>query len=229
MVPAHDGAVSWYFQLPAGNSLKISAMVETATETKTQLREHRHRLLEGMARAVASKGYGDTTIADIVREASVSRRTFYQHFSTKSECLIALYEAASRNALKVLRDAIDLQHPWQTRVERALTAYLGCMVQNPVLIRTLFIEILGLGTEGLAARRRVNQQIADFMLGVVNREEAHERARPLSPSMAMAVVGGINELILQYIEQDRVAQLLELVEPSSRLIRSVVGAGPEVD
>ena len=29
----------------------------------------------------------------------------------------------------------------------------------------------------------------------------------------MAVVGGINELILQYIEQDRVAQLLELVEP----------------
>jgi len=228
MVPAHDRAVSWYFQVSAGNSLKIRAMLETVTETKSQLREHRHRLLEGMARAVASKGYGETTIADIVREASVSRRTFYQHFSTKAECLIALYEASSRNALKVLRDSIDLQHPSQTRVEGALTAYLGCMVQNPVLMRTLFIEILGLGTEGLAARRRVNQQIADFMLSVVNREDAHERARPLSPSMAMAVVGGINELILQYIEQDRVAQLLELVGPSSQLVRAVIEAGPEV-
>ena len=37
-------------------------------------REHRSRLLEGMALAVSRKGYGDTTIADIVSEASVSRR-----------------------------------------------------------------------------------------------------------------------------------------------------------
>jgi AcrR family transcriptional regulator len=198
-------------------------MVET--ETRTEVHEHLHRLLDGMARAVASNGYADTTIADIVREASVSRRTFYQHFSTKAECLIALYEAASRNALKVLRDSIDPQQEWQTQVERALTAYLGCMAQNPVLMRTLFIEILGLGTEGLAARRRVNRQIADFMLSVVNREQGHRRTTPLSPGMAMAVVGGINELILQYIEQDRVAQLPELVEPSSQLLRAVIETG----
>jgi AcrR family transcriptional regulator len=198
-------------------------MVET--ETRTEVHEHLHRLLDGMARAVASNGYADTTIADIVREASVSRRTFYQHFSTKAECLIALYEAASRNALKVLRDSIDPQQEWQTQVERALTAYLGCMAQNPVLMRTLFIEILGLGTEGLAARRRVNRQIADFMLSVVNREQGHRRTTPLSPGMAMAVVGGINELILQYIEQDRVARLPELVEPSSQLLRAVIETG----
>jgi AcrR family transcriptional regulator len=195
------------------------------TLATSEVHHHRHRLLEGMAHAVAAKGYGDTTIADIVREASVSRRTFYEHFSTKAECLIALYEAASRNALKVLRDAIDPKHEWQTQVEHALTAYLGCMAQNPVLMRTLFIEILGLGTEGLEARRRVNQQIADFMLNVVNGDEAHKRRIPLSASMAMAVVGGINELVLQYIEQDRVARLLDLVEPSSQLLRSVTEAG----
>jgi hypothetical protein len=39
--------------------------------------------------------------------------------------------------------------------------------------------------------------------------------------MAMAIVGGINELILQSIEQDRVAQLTELVAPGSRLVRAV--------
>jgi AcrR family transcriptional regulator len=201
-------------------------MGETLTETETEVHEHRHRLLEGMARAVAAKGYSDTTIADIVREASVSRRTFYEHFSTKAECLIALYEAASHNALKVLRDSIDSQHEWQTQVERAMSAYLGCMQQNPVLMRTLFIEILGLGSDGLASRRRVNQEIADFMLGVVNGGEAgRKRATPLSAGMAMAVVGGINELILQFIEQDRVAQLLELVEPSSQLLRAVTEAG----
>jgi AcrR family transcriptional regulator len=180
---------------------------------------HRGRLLEGMAHAVAQKGYADTTIADIVREASVSRRTFYEHFSTKAECLVALYEAASHNALKVLRDAIDPAHDWQEQVERGLAAYLGCMAANPVLMRTLFIEILGLGTEGLAARRRVNQEIADYMLGVVNGGAA---SRQLPAEMALAVVGGIHELVLQYIEQDRVQHLQELVAPASRLVRAVV-------
>jgi AcrR family transcriptional regulator len=177
---------------------------------------HRSRLLEGMAHAVAAKGYADTTIADIVREASVSRRTFYEHFQTKADCLTALYEAASHNALKVLRDAIDPSHEWQTQVERALAAYLACMAANPVLMRTLFIEILGLGAVGLAARRRVNQEIADFMLHVIQ--------GGLTPQMATAVVGGINELVLQYIEQDRVAQLGELVAPASALVRAVTAA-----
>lgn len=186
-------------------------------ETAAQVHEHRSRLMEGMARAVAARGYADTTIADIVREASVSRRTFYEHFQTKADCLIALYEAASRNALKVLRDAIDPTHGWQTQVERALTAYLGCMASNPILMRTLFIEILGLGTPGLAARRRVNQEIADFMLGAIE--------VGLTPQMAMAVVGGINELVLQYIEQNRVAQLGELVGPASALVRAATSAG----
>ncbi len=199
-------------------------MVEMGTQTETEIHEHRSRLLEGMAHAVAAKGYVDTTIADIVREASVSRRTFYEHFSTKSECLIALYEASSHNALKVLRDSIDPAHEWQAQIGHALTAYLGCMAQNPVLMRTLFIEILGLGTEGLQARRRVNREIADFMLTVVNAKGSRQEGAPLTADMAMAIVGGINELILQYIEQDRVAQLTELVEPGSLLVRAVTEA-----
>jgi AcrR family transcriptional regulator len=184
--------------------------------------EHRHRLLEGMARAVAANGYPDTTIADIVREASVSRRTFYEHFSTKAECLIALYEAASLGALNVLRDAIDPRHDWQRQAEQAMAAYLSCLSQNPVLMRTLFIEILGLGMQGLAARRRVNQQIASFMLTVINAGVTDGREPVLSDEMAMAVVGGINELILQAIEQDRVSRLHELAKPAILLLKAVV-------
>ncbi|WP_298931818.1 TetR/AcrR family transcriptional regulator [uncultured Ramlibacter sp.] len=190
-------------------------------DTEAPVHEHRSRLLEGMAHAVAAKGYADTTIADVVREASVSRRTFYEHFQDKAQCLVALYEAASHNALKVLREAIDPRHEWETQVEQALGAYLGAMATNPLLMRTLFIEILGLGAQGLASRRRVNQEIAGFMLGVVN---AGGRSAPLSPGMAMAVVGGINELVLEYIEQDRVAELGQLVGPASQLVRAVTHA-----
>jgi AcrR family transcriptional regulator len=206
---------AWYVRVPALSSAASGnndAMAEMIAETT----EHRGRLLEGMAHAVSRKGYADTTIADIVGEAAVSRRTFYEHFDSKAECLVALFEAASHNALKVLRGAIDPSAGWQTQVESALRAYLGCMASNPVLVRTLFIEILHLGAEGLAARRRVNQELADFILATAG-------SKTLTPKMAMAIVGGINELVLEYIEQDRVAMLEELVEPSSRLIHLVTG------
>jgi AcrR family transcriptional regulator len=191
------------------------------SETATS---HRQRLLEGMAHAAAAKGYAETTIADIVREAGVSRRTFYEHFATKADCLIALYGAASHNALKVLRDAIDPQRDWHDQVEKAMAAYFGCLSQNPLLMRTLFIEILGLGADGLATRRRVNDELVDFMLKVINGNDngsPSKRNAPLSSEMAMAVVGGINELILHAIENDNVHQLHQLTVPAVKLVRAV--------
>lgn len=191
-----------------------------ATPITPDASEHRQRLFNGMANSVAAKGYGASTIADIVREASVSRRTFYENFATKADCLIALYETASRNALNVLRASIDPARNWQTQVEQAIDAYMGCLASNPILMRTLFIEILGLGAPGLAARRRVNQEIADFMCKVIN---AAEGAPVLMPDMAMAVVGGVNELVLQLIEQDKVQDMKTIAASTAGLVRAVVG------
>jgi AcrR family transcriptional regulator len=200
----------------------VFALKEQQREPQGSPPTHRHRLLEGMAQAVAVKGYAATTIADIVREAAVSRRTFYEYFSTKGDCLVALYTAASHNALDVLRNAIDPARDWHEQVESAMQAYFDCLAQNPVLMRTLFIEILGLGAGGLAARRRVNEEIAAFMLKVINEHASAPRRRtPLSAEMAMAVVGGINELILQAIEQDRVADLRKLTVPAIELVHAV--------
>ena len=42
--------------------------------------------------------------------------------------------------------------------------------------------------------------------------------------MAMAVVGGINEMVLHSIEQDRAGQLQELVEPAATLLRATISA-----
>jgi AcrR family transcriptional regulator len=185
--------------------------------------DHRRRLLDAMAHAVARKGYAETTIADLAAEARVSRRTFYEHFATKAECLIALYEAASEQALGVLMAAIDRRRDWHTQVDQALRAYLSTLSCNPMLLRTLFIDILGLGTEGLQARRRANLQLADFILSVVNDPGAQSaRDKPLPAEMAMAIVGGINELVLQAIEEDRADRLIELSGAAAQLARFVI-------
>ena len=131
---------------------------------------HRARLLDGMARCVAEKGYFETTIADVVR-------------------------------------------------------YLAALARRPVLLRTLFIDILGLGATGLAVRRRVHGQLAELMLEVVNqRPGARLRKSPLQPTMALAVVGGIHELVLQAIEQERADDLHALVAPASALLQAAISS-----
>jgi AcrR family transcriptional regulator len=54
-------------------------------------RNQRDRLLAGAARAVSERGFAGATIADIVRFARVSRRTFYDHFAGKEECIEATF------------------------------------------------------------------------------------------------------------------------------------------
>lgn len=182
--------------------------------------EPRRRLLDAMSTVVARKGYAQTTIADIAAEARVSKRTFYEQFDDKAACLFALYVAASEQALGALQQAIDPGRDWHAQVERAVGAYLATLACNPPLLRTLFIEILQLGPEGLRVRRGVNRRIADFIVGVVGRHAG--APAPLLPAMAMAIVGGINELILQAIEQDAVQRLPELGAAASHLVRVVI-------
>jgi len=180
----------------------------------------RRRLLDAMSAVVARKGYAETTIADIAAEARVSKRTFYEHFAGKAECLFALYQAASDQALQVLRGALDPRRDWHAQAEQALAAYFSTLACNPPLLRTLFIEILHLGPEGLRVRRQVNRQIADFIVGVVGERSGADRA--LLQTMAVAIIGGINELVLQAIEQDAVDRLAELSAPAAHLVRVVI-------
>lgn len=201
------------------------ASVFTDTPLPGDPNDYRNRLLDGMAASLAARGYADTTVADIVREAGVSKRTFYEHFSTKQDCLLALYQAASQAALMVLRSAVDPQKDWASQVEHALGTYLACLASQPQLLRTLFIEILHVGQPGLAVRRATYQELADFIVQVVqdSRPEAERRTVPMS-TLAMAIVGGVNELALEAIENDRADRLADLTAAASWLVRSVLAA-----
>src|ERR1700677_3114544 len=69
---------------------------------------HRGRLLVAIVDAVAERGYGATTIADIVALAKVSRRTFYEHFVDKEACFLQAYDAATAILLAAIGDAVNV-------------------------------------------------------------------------------------------------------------------------
>lgn len=183
--------------------------------------EHRARLLQAMAHVAAAQGLAATSIAAVVAEAGVSKRTFYEHFTDKDACFLELYRAASASALRTLRESVQPEHPWQDQVEHALGAYLAHLAAGPQLIRMLFVEIHHLGQAGATVRREVMQHLADYMLETINAQEP-----VLTPTMAMAAVGGIHELVLQAIERGEAAQLERLTPSTSAVVRLLAGEPP---
>jgi len=181
--------------------------------------EHRARLLQAMANVAAAQGLAATSIAAVVAEAGVSKRTFYEHFADKDACFLELYRAASASALRTLRDSVQSERPWQDQVEHALGAYLEHLSAGPQLIRMLFVEIHHLGAAGAQVRREVMQHLADFM-----RETINTQAPVLTPTMAMAAVGGIHELVLQAIERGEAAQLDRLTPSAGAVVRLLAAA-----
>ena len=167
----------------------------------------RRRILLAVAEAMAADGYTATSVADVIGRAGVSRETFYQQFSSKDDCFLTLYRAVSMNALKTLRDSVSADKPWQQQLEQALQAYLTHMAASPDLLRTLFIEIHHLGAAGERARRDVMAALASFMVETLRRGSGESA---IDEGLALAAVGGINELVLQAIEQGRAAELLGL-------------------
>lgn len=195
-----------------------------STTNPEQMHEHRRRLLQAMGAVAEAKGFVAATIADIVREAGVSKRTFYEHFASKEDCFLALYLAVSAAALRTLKDAVAPERPWQQQLEQAMGAYLSHLSLNPGLLKTLFVDIHHLGDTGNGARREVMRQLADFMVVTVRGNEPRPASADIDTALAMAAVGGINELVLQRIEQGQAQDLTPLTASASEVVRRLTRA-----
>jgi len=183
---------------------------------------HRARLTAGLAAAIADKGYAAATIADVVANAHVSKRTFYEHFADKEACFLALYAETSDALLEVIADAVARTGAgWDERLATAARAYFERVAAEPALIRTGMIEIQAAGPAARRLRREVQRRYAD-MLRTLSEEAAAEEPgiAPLSPVLATAVVGGIDELMLEAVEEN--ADMGALAEAAIELIRAVL-------
>jgi AcrR family transcriptional regulator len=183
-------------------------------------KDHRSRILAGLAAALERLSLAELYTDDIAREASVSKRTFYEHFPNKEACFLTLYKENSARVLAALEEAAARPElSILERIERGTEAYLTFMQNQAPLMKRLYIDILKLGDEGMQAKRHVVQQFADLLLGMYEEERQKVPGMPaLKPELVLGVIAGLNELILFKIEDGEAGQLLELVETSRLMI-----------
>ncbi len=107
-----------------------------------------------MRELVATHGYRDVSVATVLRHAGVSRKTFYELYSGKEECFVAVYEGEMERLLGPVMLAFQGSEPWVDRLRTALGVLLGALAGDPSAARICFVEVLAAGP--LALERRAH-------------------------------------------------------------------------
>jgi AcrR family transcriptional regulator len=168
----------------------------------------RERIITALVDTVAERGYNATTVAHITKAASVSRRTFYEHFADKEACFLAAYEMVADHIRESMQVAAEAFEEWPQKVRAALGTMLRFLAGEPELARVCMIEPIAAGGE-VAARHRASMQ--GFVEILKAGRPEHSGERPLPEATEATLVGGIVSLIVREINAGRTEKLEQLL------------------
>jgi AcrR family transcriptional regulator len=152
----------------------------------------RSRLLVAAVTAVDELGYAGTTVGDITGRARVSRRTFYELFANREECLAGVLEDAVALIGRELAASGLEGRPWRERVRGGLWAILAFLDREPALARVCLVQALQGGPAVLESR----EQLLAALAAVVDEGRLQgARGAGCSPLTAEGVVGAAFSIV----------------------------------
>ena len=194
----------------------------TTTDVPVEATAHRRRLLEGMAECIRAHGYGDTTVADVVRAARTSRRTFYAHFADRQECLVALLHESNQRTIARIVAAVDPVAAWEVQARQAIEGWIAAVQSDPPITLSWIRDVPALAQGPSRHFQRETMRSYVELIQALT-DTPHLRAagvRPPSEQIATILLGGLRELIATAVEDGHdVATIIDsAVEATQQLL-----------
>jgi AcrR family transcriptional regulator len=203
MAPEREELAPRVVRLPPGrHGLSRDAVSES----------QRQRLLNGVVEAVVEHGYNATTIAQLTAAATVSRRTFYEHFEGKEDCFLAAYEMIAEHLTGALTEAAA-EPEWPRRVRAILATLLEVFAADSTVARFVLLESLAAGGE-VAERHRASLRCFAARL----RPQEPPAGDILAEAREQALVGGLSTLVVRRLKAGEADRLTELLPDLHELV-----------
>lgn len=186
-------------------------------------RSQRERLLDAAIDVIAEKGYAKTTVADLTKEAGISRTTFYEMYPDKEACFLAAYDAAADVLARRVATAFEAEGEWPARVRAGLEALLGSLAAEPAVARLALVDF---GAAGPAAQRRYRAALQRMTPLFDEGRDFAPEGRRLPPNTSRMAIGAVVGLVADEIAAGRAEQLPKLL-PDVLLAALSPYLGPE--
>jgi AcrR family transcriptional regulator len=185
--------------------------------SREQVAHHqRERLIAGLAAAVAEKGYAAVTLADVTREAKVSRRVFYENFESKEQCFLAAFEVVVEHLRELVAAAVAPEEGWPRQAIAATRAALSFLAAEPDLARLCLVESR---TAGPAVAARFDEAVAEIAAPLrLGRAERPAGERSLPDSTEETTVGALVSLVQRKVAAGEAEQLADLLPDCAEFV-----------
>jgi len=152
------------------------------------------RLLRAVAATVAELGYPATTVGEIAARAQMSLSTFYAHFDSKEEAMLAAVDSGSAQMLATTLPAFRRGHDWPHAVRSAFGAMFAFGAAEPEFTQLGTVEVYAAGKRALEQRDRVMEGLEALLA------PGYERFPGAPPIAAEAIGGAIYSLIYDQVK-----------------------------
>ena len=186
--------------------------------------ERKARLLEAALELFARQGYSRTTIEALCTEAKVTARHFYQLFESREAILLALYN----NIIEDLRAGVLLAMSapnlsLEQQIPLGVSAMVHHYLEDRRLARVGVLEVVGVSPQMEARRRESIHDMADlieaYLDNLVTRDELPKRNYHL---VCIALVGGINELLAEWLTLENPPDIATLSEEIVNILNALI-------
>jgi AcrR family transcriptional regulator len=184
--------------------------------SREQVAHHqRERLIAGLAAAVAKKGYAAVTLADVVRQAKVSRRVFYANFESKEQCFLAAFEVVVDHLRELVAEAVEGVDGWPQQAIAATRAALAFLAAEPDLARLCLVESRAAGPAVTAC---FNEAVGEMAPALRRGRAERPEGERLPASTEDSTIGSLVSLVHRKVAAGEAKQLEDLLPDSAELV-----------
>ncbi len=167
--------------------------------------DQRERLLQALVELVDEHGWAGVRISELVARAGVSRRSFYEHFRNKEECLLAAFDESVRRLTERMVAAYDPRMEWQEQVQAIVGAVFAATLERPNAMRLVCVDIGAAGPAGLERWSR-GAALFERYLREVFAQAPGEGTIP--EPVAKAVVGALRKIMYSRVAEGQSGRAL---------------------
>lgn len=175
----------------------------------------RARVLGAMGDVVAEDGLSAATVAHVVAQAGVSRRTFYELFADREECFLAAFDQAVAAGAQRVVPAFAGAGRWRERVRAGLDELLAFLDDEPELGTLCVVHALGAGPDALQHRADI---VRVLVAAVDEGSEEVRKGRAPAPLAAEGAVGAVLAVLHTRLSQPAPEPLRKLAGPLMSMI-----------
>jgi AcrR family transcriptional regulator len=166
----------------------------------------RQYILQGMLRAVGTRGYERATVQDAIEASGAYRQAFYDSFQDKEDCYLQALDAGSAWIELAMREEAAGVTTWREQLRGALAGLLSFLDEQPEVGRALLVEVHAAGPAAVQKRTEAMERAAAMVDRA--REESAEEAPAIS---AEAVVAGILAVLHSRLSANQTDGFLRLL------------------